>query len=408
MITRNVWLRCVKYVKRKEIVLIIGARQVGKTTLLKQIKKKLDAEHQIVNFFSLEDPTLLNLLNQKPENIFSYISKTKKKQYLLIDEIQYLEKASGFLKYIYDIYGEKIKLIVTGSSAFYVDKSFNDSLAGRKRIIELFPFSFSEFIKAKEATNSSPLSEKIISETWCKTGRKRNLLVPEKEKLWNYLEEYLLYGGYPSVILEPDTKEKCIILKDLYVSFLKKDILEAGVSDTHKFYQLVRILSEGAGSLFNASEIGNTIGLSPDTVREYLHILRKSYIFSLVVPYFSNLRKELTKMPKAYLLDGGFRNAVLNTFENPQERLDKGAFLENQVLIALHTYGFEKINFWRTQDKNEVDFVIDGNHALEVKWQKAAYNPKKYEKFTGSYPHIPLTPVFFRDDTNIDLLDIMH
>lgn len=97
------------------------------------------------------------------------------------------------------------------------------------------------------------------------------------------------------------------------------------VSEQYKFYQLLKIIAAGTGALLNASEIGNTIGLSPDTVREYIHILRKSFIIATVPPFHSNVRKELTKMPKAYLFDSGFRNTVLGEYRHPEERLDKGA-----------------------------------------------------------------------------------
>jgi len=135
--------------EKDDILLIIGSRQVGKTTLLKEIARQLSDKGEEVYEYTLEDPEFLAELNDHPENIFDYIHKPKSRIYLLIDEIQYLKNPSNFLKYIYDLYGKTIKLVVTGSSAFYIDKTFKDSLAGRKKIIELFTFCFSEFLYAK-------------------------------------------------------------------------------------------------------------------------------------------------------------------------------------------------------------------------------------------------------------------
>jgi len=405
VVKRNIWSRCKKYLERKEILLIIGARQTGKTTLLRAIASHLEQEGGKVFFLTLESPLLLAALNENPENIFKYIPRSEQQKYLLLDEVQYLQNPSKFLKYIYDIYSDTIKLVVSGSSAFYIDRSFKDSLAGRKRIIELFPFSFSEFLRAKAELE---LSKTIQEESWCITFKKRHLLIPEREKLGAYLQEYIVYGGYPGVVTEPDGEEKRFILKDIHESFLKKDIREAGVTEEYKFYQLLKIIASSAGSLVNSSEIANTISLSADTVREYIHVLRKSFITSVIPPFHSNVRKELTKMPKIYMLDSGLRNVVLNDFRALEDRQDKGELLENMVFIALRTFGFDNINFWRTQDKKEVDFIVDTGHALEVKWQPSAFRPKKYEKFTSAYPDIPLNPVFYYDEHQLDLLDLLH
>lgn len=420
MVKRNVWPACEKNLKRNEILLIIGARQVGKTTLLFQIRDFLQKQGKQVQFFSLENPSLLQALDSDPENLFAYIPKDREERFLLLDEVQYLASPSRFLKYHYDNYGEHLKLIVSGSSAFYIDRTFTDSLAGRKRIIELFPFSFSEYLRAK---GSFDLAGTVYDQTWCRNGKKRKLLIPQKQELMHHLLEFVSYGGYPKVVTESDPEEKELILKDLHESFLKKDILESGVSQEYKFYQLVKILASDSGSLMNASELGNTVGLSPDTVREYLHILRKSYIVDIISPFHANVRKELTKMPKVYFLDSGFRNTVLGDYRYPQQRLDKGNLLENLVFITLRTFGFDPIHFWRTQDKHEVDFVLPKEPAaLEVKWQSSAFDPKKYRRFTEAYPRIPLLPVFYESEDpsrsagagstpgsgSLELIDLLH
>jgi uncharacterized protein len=175
----------------------------------------------------------------------------------------------------------------------------------------LRPFSFSEFLVGRK---QKALAERVREESTFQGSGKRSYIVPEREKLQHFLNEYILYGGYPAVVTEEDPEEKLFTLKDLHESFLRKDIHEAGVLEEHKFYLLLKIIASGTGALLNANEPANTVGLSGDTVREYIHIMSKSFIIALVTPFHRNLRKELTKMPKAYLLDSGLRNIILKDF----------------------------------------------------------------------------------------------
>ena len=163
----------VKNLDNDDILLLIGARQVGKTTVLRSIYRLIEKRDQNVYMFSLEDPMLLADLNAHPENIFNYIPKQNNRIFLILDEIQYLDNPTNFLKYIYDLYAGKIKCVVSGSSAFYVDRKFKDSLAGRKRIIKLFSFSFSEFLLTK---NENDISEKIVQHNYFKNKKKLKLL----------------------------------------------------------------------------------------------------------------------------------------------------------------------------------------------------------------------------------------
>ncbi|RLD53758.1 MAG: ATP-binding protein, partial [Bacteroidetes bacterium] len=179
MIERFIEKKLILELNNDYILTMIGARQVGKTTLLNKIKKYLLKKKAVVNLFTLEDKTLLADLNTHPKNIFNYIDFDADKQFLLIDEIQYLDDPSNFLKYIYDLYNGKIKLVVTGSSAFYIDKKYKDSLAGRKKIIHIRPFTFSEFLLAKNAVE---LSKKINEFSYFNKQKEIKLLIPEKDK----------------------------------------------------------------------------------------------------------------------------------------------------------------------------------------------------------------------------------
>ena len=376
---------------------------MGKTTLLKRLHSHLSGKKYISNYFTLEDPQLLSDLNDHPENIFDYIDKNEQGfRYLILDEIQYLNNPSNFLKYLYDQYCKSIKIIVSGSSAFYIDKQFNDSLAERKRIFTIYPFSFSEFLRAK---NEDKLSNKIISTSYLHTNEKRKLLKPAKEKLMRYWQEYSVYGGYPSVVLEDDLSEKKYMLKELHQSFLKKDIQDAGIKDEPKFYALLKILASQCGELTNYNELANTLGVSHTAVRHMIYILEKSFIIRMVAPLHKNMRKELTKMPKAFMYDPGYRNALLNSFETLTNRIDGGSTLENIFFSETVKSGAEEIQFWRTQDKKEVDFIVDDKCGFEVKMHTSNFKPIKYSKFVEVYPELHLQPVGYNEDEALDVLD---
>jgi predicted AAA+ superfamily ATPase len=176
---------------------------------------------------------------------------------------------------------------------------------------------------------------------------------------------------------------------------VKRDILESGVQNEDAFYKLFRLLAGQVGNLLNVNELSNCVGAKYETINNYLYILQKCFHLVLVRPFSNNLRKELTKMPKAYLLDNGLRNCLINNFEMPAFRFDKGELWENQYFRLLaDKYCFDDIFFWRTTDGNEVDFVmnrIEHPYATEVKFNKNVIRESKYNLFKETYPKIPLS-----------------
>lgn len=403
MIKRTVTDKLISELYKDTILVLTGARQVGKTTLLRYLESYLVNVGKEVTFFSLEDKELLAELNAHPKNIFKYIDL--KEQHLLIDEIQYLDDPSNFLKYIYDLHRDNIKLIVTGSSAFYIDKKFKDSLAGRKKLINIYSFSFSEFLIAK---NEKELAEKISSHNVIDNGKKIKLLKAQIDKIYILMNEYFIYGGYPKVVLEEDKKEKIAMLQELHFSFLKKDVLESGVQNETKFYALLKLLAYQAGDLLNVNELANTLQLSRDAVENYIYIMEKSFIIKPIRPFFNNIRKELSKMPKIYFFDTGYRNSIMNNFETIELRTDKGGSLENLFFTGLERSDIDDINYWRTADKNEVDFIINQIYAFEIKFNERKFKPLKYKTFTSNYPKIPLSCVSYRSDKILSIIDFLN
>ena len=394
MIPRSLYPDLLNHIPEKECTILIGARQTGKSTLLKQLQEALLKEGETVVLVNLERKDILLELNESPENILRYFPTKGTRNYLLIDEVQYLQDPTNFLKLLYDEHAPNLKIIATGSSAFYIDRQFKDSLAGRKKIFELPTLDFEEFLLFKN-------QETLLTEYQSLKKRTKQKSTAEQQ-LWTALDEYINYGGYPAIVLETKVAAKIERLQEIRDSFVKRDILEAGITDETKFFRLLIILASQIGNLVNINELANTLGLTHAATENYLYVLRKCFHIELVKPFFSNARKELVKMPKVYFNDLGLRNVLVNYFSPLEQRADKGPLFENYVFRSLaDQIDNDKIKFWRTADGNEVDFVLEENNkqgrAIEVKFNlpagqagQAEANPKKYKKFTELYPQYPI------------------
>lgn len=401
MFRRKILAPLYDHLKSNQVTVITGARQTGKTTILEHLAEKLQKEEKPVYLYTLEDPVLLNALNEHPENIFRFIKTSVNKIFLFIDEIQYLDNPSNFLKLIYDKYKNKIKVIVTGSSAFYIDKKFKDSLAGRKKIFELYTLDFEEFLIFKK-------KEELIVEL-SEIKKRSDYISPQRSVLQSNFDEYLTFGGYPAVVTEEKEEGKLSLLNEIITSYLKRDITESGVQNQDKLYQMITILAHQCGSLMNINELANTLQVSVTAVENYVYILRKCYHIHLVRPFYSNIRKELTKMPKIYFNDNGFRNTIINQFESLHLRPDRGILAENYTYIRLRQlYGDDKIRFWRTAAGNEVDFIIpfkkNQGKAYEVKYNFSEFRPSKYKLFQKTYPDFDLSCKSYISEKNSENL----
>ena len=386
MFKRKLFHELVAHLSKKEFTIVTGARQSGKSTLLRQLEDHCKQNNLPVVFLNLENRSILSELSLSPMNVLKYLPEADKRVIILIDEVQYLENASNFLKLLYDEHASRIKIVATGSSAFYIDDHFRDSLAGRKRLFVLLTCSFDEYL---EITDKAHLKNEITE--ICKKGDYKSTILDYLRLEW---ENYILFGGYPAIITEPDPQEKINKLKEIRDSFIKRDILESGVQNETAFYNLIRILADQTGNLVNVNELSSLLRIKNETVTSYLHIMQKCYHIALIKPFFRNLRKELIRMPKVFLLDSGLRNCLLNNFNPFSSRMDMGKVYENAVFrILAEKYGLDAVQFWRTSAGNEVDFVladVDSPHAIEVKYDSNQVKSGKYKLFNEAYPEIPL------------------
>ncbi len=394
MLKRSLYNKIQAHLSKKHISLIIGPRQVGKTTLMLQLHNELRSQSKKSFFLSLEDKEIRKGFDIHPEQLFNYIPPINKndKYYIFIDEIQYLEDPSNFLKYTFDNYHENIKLIVSGSSSFYIDHKFTDSLAGRKRIFMLPTLSFPEFVDFKNR-------EDLVA--YINTGHLPGLYKKELDKL---MHEYLIYGSYPELVLESKLEGKKEILKELATSYIKKDIIDSNIKSPELYYQILQILANQTASLFNINSISKILKKSNQTIESYVYVMLKSFHISKISPFYGNLTKEIRKMPKIYFTDLGLRNFFTKNYNPIALRKDKGELFENFVFRRFYdNYDEMDIQFWLTQKRHEVDFIINKQKAFEVKFSESQFNIKKYQYFMDKYPDINLRLIHYNNVNEIKL-----
>ncbi len=357
MIQRELFEELQRHLSKKEISLIVGPRQVGKTTLMHLLKDSLEKVGEKTLFLSLDfesDQPFFQSQRALISKIQLEIGKSK--GYVFIDEIQRKENAGLFLKGIYDM-GLPHKFIVSGSGSIELKEKIHESLVGRKRIFALNPISFKEFVNFK---TDNKYKEKLL-----------DFFTLEKEKTEEMLREYLNFGGYPRVVLEDELREKAAVIDEIYRSYLERDISYLlKVEKTEAFSSLIRVLAGQIGGLVNYSELSSTLGISIPTIKKYLGYAEKTFILRKISPFFRNVRKEITKSPIIYFYDLGLRNYILGLFGNLINPSEIGHVFQNFILNLIKEkieLSAGQIHFWRTKDRAEVDFVINtGRYLIPV------------------------------------------
>ncbi len=333
-----------KYLQTDDVIVLHGARQVGKTHILYYLKEKLDKKKRKNIYLDLEDSRLVAVIDRGVESFLKLLEEEgfskEEKVTVFIDEIQYLEDPSSFLKLISDHY-KNLKLIVSGSSSFNIKSKFKDSLVGRTVNFEIFPLSFAEFLKFKE-----------YEVDFRKVGTDKKI-----EELRSLFREYTLYGGYPKIVLTTDLEIKEKYLQQIIDTYVRKDIRDlAEIRGIASFNKLLEVLASQSGQLLNVLELSNTCHLAKATVENYLFILENTYIIKLVYPYSKNIRSELFKTPKIFFYDSGLMQMLwLKTLQKEI----MGNVFETVIFSELiKKYIKENVYFWRTADKKEIDFIV--------------------------------------------------
>jgi hypothetical protein len=333
-----------KKLKPNKVVLVFGARRVGKTLLVKEILAKVNEPVLILNG---EDINVHDKLAIRSVENYKQILGTYKLLY--IDEAQKIPEIGEKLKLMIDEI-DGLKIIISGSSSFDIHKDAGEPLTGRKYTFNLYTFSENEYNQIENSIS--------------KIDR---------------LSERLVFGNYPELLHLPDRQDKVDYLNEMISSYLLKDILVyEHIKNSQKIFNLLRLIAFQIGEEVSLQELGIQLGISKNTVEKYLDLLSKVFILHKVEGFSRNLRKEITKNSRWYFLDNGIRNAVIANFNPVHARNDIGALWENYMISERLKYqSFKRISsnnyFWRTYEQQEIDWVEERDGSLfgyEFKWKE--------------------------------------
>ena len=349
---------------RGKAIIVVGPRQVGKTTLLKMLATEFDRK---VLVWNCDEPDVRRRLTEPTSTMLG--AETAGYDIVFIDEAQRVQNIGITLKLLIDNYPDK-QVVVTGSSAIELSNSINEPLTGRKYEYVLFPFSAEELLDEYGAQDESRL-----------------------------LERRLIYGSYPEVVNLPGEERET--LTNLVSSYLYKDIFSfQDVRKPEIIEQLLQALALQIGSEVSFSELGRLLGLNSITIQRYIDLLEKSYVVFHLRSFSRNVRSELKKSRKIYFYDNGVRNALLGDYKPLDLRNDIGGLWENYLIserMKHNAYNafYGKSYFWRTQQQQEVDYIEDYDgvlHAYEFKWSSTK-QPRLTETFAKNYPDHTFTVV---------------
>lgn len=343
-IPREIESKINRFFLPNKVLVILGARRIGKTLFLREFVKDLDSSILQLNGEDLSTHDIL-----KTRSVENYKRILGKNKVLIIDEAQKIPDIGGVLKLMVDeIPG--IRIVATGSSMFDLNNQLGEPLTGRKFTFLMFPFAQMEYNQIENPIQT-----------------------------YSNLEERLIYGSYPELLQYASFNEKAAYLKELIQSYLLKDILELdGLRNSSKMFDLLRLIAFQIGKEVSLEELGRQLAMSKNTVERYLDLLSKVFVIFKVSGFSKNLRKEISKSNKWYFVDNGIRNAIIANFNPIGIRNDIGDLWENYVIserIKYQNYtGMSSNNyFWRTYQQQEIDWIEerDGNlFAYEMKWKQ--------------------------------------
>jgi predicted AAA+ superfamily ATPase len=365
---RRIFAQLAAMIPTREITVITGMRQVGKTTLCKMLFESIESDNKV--FLDIENPVEQEIFQEKDynniwANLRHYGITPDREAYIFIDEIQAMPQVVMAIKYLFDHY--RVKFFLTGSSGFYLKNLFPESLAGRKVIFELFPLDFEEFLLFKGINR--PATPEF-------SARDRNKNALAFEKLKKFHDEYVNFGGFPEVVLRADESQKKMILGDILKSYYEKEVRTlADFTNARAFRELMHLMLARAGGKLDITKLSSEVGVSRTTIYSYLSFLEGTYFISLVSPLARSADREVSGTKKVYLCDNGL---VANF-----ARVDEGNLLENAVYHDLRKYG--ELRYYQKRSGAEIDFLLtDKMIALEVKRKGSESDRRKLSLVAAS------------------------
>ncbi len=401
IIPRKIYPKIINSIEKNKITVLIGSRQVGKTTLLKTVLDEYHKKNIKTLYIDLENPK--NLIFLESTQDFTNYLKTQqidcKADHAIIafDEFYLYPNITKFFKILHSKY-PNLKILASGSSSIEIKKHLKESLAGRLHLLTIYPISLQEALKVMPALSS--FSQDIASQ--------KDLY--KLDNFRNAIEDCLVFGNYPRVINSKTDEAKIEEIGDIYQTYIQKDVRSL-LSDINvvSYNKMLKVLASQIGNLLNISEVSNTLNISRKEVEKFLFILENTFIIKLITPFFTNMRKSLTKSPKIYFIDNGMCNYAINNFSNISNRLNIGAIVENYVLQELlknRTIKDRDINFFRTTSGTEVDFILQtvdiGQIPMEVKFKSFVKPiiPRALKEFVSAHKS-KLAFIFTKDFEHI-------
>ncbi|TAE29215.1 MAG: ATP-binding protein [Cytophagales bacterium] len=345
---RTVYPALKAHLDRPQITVLTGMRRTGKTTLCKQLMADSTISQKLyIDLERIDNRILWSEANY--EVIIQAFTQQglrfDEPVLLVLDEIQLVPNLPSVLKYLYDTYS--IKFVVAGSSAYYMKNQFTESLAGRKKVFDVYPLSFGELLQFK-GVRATPLD-------W--TGASQ-FVRSEYERLKGYYEQYIDYGGFPEVVLSDAVDDKKDLIQDILSSYINFDIRTlADIRDPANLYKLIKLLAVRIGTKLDVSKLTSLIGLSRQTVENYLTLLEQSYLIRTLPVLSTSPDREIVKARKLYFLDNGIAATVGDA--------GSGAKFENAVFNQLLHRG--ELAYYQLKTGREIDFVLDKTIGIEVK-----------------------------------------
>ena len=340
---------------KKFICILVGPRQVGKTTLLKMLIQEIEKRtHKKIIYLNLDDVTIRARLSQDPVELRREIERRigkplirlKEKLFLIIDEAQKASSIFEPVKIIYDDFAEKVKIFLSGSSSMDIQRNVSETLAGRIRLYRMVGFSLGEILRDAEfVSNPCGIVKDIVADNFSISRAKKlqSQIWPHRDTINTFIERLLLFGFLPAVCVQLEEEERWFTLRDYISVYLEKDIRTLSqIGNLDQFQRVYSSLMFQNGGMLNINNIANDLNMSRDTVRKYIDIMQSSFLVNKIRPYSRKLKTRLTKASKLYFFDQGIVNYTLRltSVEALKSAQKLGTAMETLVLNEMMSEGF--------------------------------------------------------------------